>query len=84
MYIKRANEGVEYFELKFNKKALGYYGVTEEDINRFLNSMVSGVSGWSNFKRVMRRIAPSYHNREIPTNTKTHLRSSIGRTYTIL
>jgi len=41
---KKANEGVEYFELSFNKNALGYYGITEEDINRFLNSMVSGVS----------------------------------------
>ncbi len=41
---KKANEGVEYFELSFTKNALGYYGVTQEDINRFLTSMVSGVS----------------------------------------
>jgi len=53
---KKANEGVEYFELKFNKKALGYYGVTEEDINRFLNSMVSGVS-IGVIQEGMRRIA---------------------------
>jgi len=53
---KKANEGVEYFELKFNKKALGYYGVTEEDINRFLNSMVSGVSVGV-IQEGMRRIA---------------------------
>jgi len=53
---KKANEGVEYFELKFNKKALGYYGVTQEDINRFLNSMVSGVSVGV-IQEGMRRIA---------------------------
>ncbi len=40
---KKANEGIEYFELEFNKKAMGYYGVTQEEINLFLKSMITGV-----------------------------------------
>ena len=39
---KKANEGVTYYELVFNKKAMGYYGVTQNEINIFLNTMVSG------------------------------------------
>jgi len=39
---KKANEGVSYYELEFNKKAMGYYGVNQEDINSFLNVMISG------------------------------------------
>ncbi len=41
---KKANEGVAYFELSFNRQAMGYYGVTQEEINQFLNTMVSGAS----------------------------------------
>ena len=39
---KKANEGIEYFELRFNKKALGYYGVDEEEIGVFLKTMITG------------------------------------------
>jgi len=40
---KKANEGVEYFELKFDKKAMAYYGITQQQINDFLKVMVTGV-----------------------------------------
>ncbi len=40
---KKANEGIEYFELVFDKKALGYYGIDEADIGTFLQTMVTGV-----------------------------------------
>ena len=41
---KKANEGVAYFELKFKKKAMGYYGISQDEINNFLKTMVSGTS----------------------------------------
>lgn len=41
---KKANEGVAYFELKFNQKAMGYHGITQDEVNQFLNTMVSGTS----------------------------------------
>ncbi|MEA3455383.1 MAG: efflux RND transporter permease subunit, partial [Campylobacterota bacterium] len=40
---KKANEGVEYFELKFDRKAMAYYGVNQQEINDFLKVMVTGV-----------------------------------------
>jgi len=40
---KKANEGIEYFELKFNKKAMGYYGIDEEEIGVFLKTMITGI-----------------------------------------
>ena len=40
---KKANEGVEYFELSFNKKAMAYHGIHQKEINDFLKVMVSGV-----------------------------------------
>jgi len=39
---KKANEGVAYYELTFNRNAMGYYGVTQEEINHFLSTMVTG------------------------------------------
>lgn len=39
---KKANEGVSYFELSFNQKAMGYYGVTQDELNTFLSTMVTG------------------------------------------
>ncbi len=39
---KKANEGVEYFELSFNKEALGFYGVTETEISTYLKTMITG------------------------------------------
>ncbi|MBU1668935.1 CusA/CzcA family heavy metal efflux RND transporter [bacterium] len=39
---KKANEGVAYFELSFNQKAMGYHGITQDEVNQFLNTMVSG------------------------------------------
>lgn len=41
---KKANEGVAYFELSFNQKAMGYYGISQDEINQFLNTMVTGTS----------------------------------------
>jgi heavy metal efflux system protein len=41
---KKANEGVEYFELKFDKQAMAYHGVSQQDLNDFLKVMVTGVS----------------------------------------
>jgi cobalt-zinc-cadmium resistance protein CzcA len=40
---KKANEGVEYFELEFNKKAMAYYGISQKELNDFLKVMVTGV-----------------------------------------
>jgi len=40
---KKANEGVEYFELKFDKKAMAYYGVSQQELNDFLKVMITGV-----------------------------------------
>ncbi len=42
---KKANEGIEYFELKFNQKALGYYGLSEEEIGLYLKTMITGLQG---------------------------------------
>jgi len=39
---KKANDGVSYFELNFNQKAMGYYGVTQDELNTFLTTMVTG------------------------------------------
>ncbi len=41
---KKANEGVAYFELTFKHKNMGYYGVNQDEINQFLNTMVTGSS----------------------------------------
>ena len=40
---KKANEGVGYFELKFDKKAMAYYEISQEELNNFLKVMISGV-----------------------------------------
>lgn len=40
---KKSNEGIAYFELNFNKKELGYYGLTEREIASFMKTMVTGV-----------------------------------------
>ena len=40
---KKANEGVEYFELEFNKKAMAYYDINQQELNDFLKVMVTGV-----------------------------------------
>jgi len=40
---KKANEGVEYFELEFDKKTMAYYGISQEALNSFLKSMLTGV-----------------------------------------
>ncbi|CAA6803835.1 MAG: Cobalt-zinc-cadmium resistance protein CzcA; Cation efflux system protein CusA [uncultured Sulfurovum sp.] len=41
---KKANEGVAYYELKFNQKLMGYHDISQDDLNQFLNTMVSGTS----------------------------------------
>ncbi|MBT8343643.1 MAG: efflux RND transporter permease subunit, partial [Sulfurovum sp.] len=40
---KKANEGVEYFELKFDKKAMAYHGISQKELNTFLKVMVTGM-----------------------------------------
>lgn len=40
---KKANEGVEYFELEFDKKAMAYHGISQQELNDFLKTMVTGV-----------------------------------------
>lgn len=40
--FKKANEGVAYYELSFNQKNMGYYGVQQDEVNEFLNTMVTG------------------------------------------
>lgn len=40
---KKANEGVEYFELEFDKKAMAYYDINQQELNDFLKVMVTGV-----------------------------------------
>ena len=40
---KKANEGVEYFELKFDKKSMAYHGISQQELNDFLKVMVTGV-----------------------------------------
>ncbi|CAA6811935.1 MAG: Cobalt-zinc-cadmium resistance protein CzcA; Cation efflux system protein CusA, partial [uncultured Sulfurovum sp.] len=40
--FKKANDGVAYFELSFNQKNMGYYGVQQDEVNEFLNSMITG------------------------------------------
>jgi len=40
---KKANEGVEYFEIEFNKKAMAYYDISQKELNDFLKVMVTGV-----------------------------------------
>jgi cobalt-zinc-cadmium resistance protein CzcA len=41
---KKANEGVAYYELTFDRKAMGYYDVTQEEVNHFLSTMVTGTT----------------------------------------
>jgi len=40
---KKANEGVEYLELSFDKKAMAYHDIDQQEINDFLKVMVTGV-----------------------------------------
>ncbi len=40
---KKANEGVEYFELEFDRKAMAYHDISQQELNDFLKVMVTGV-----------------------------------------
>ena len=40
---KKANEGVEYFELSFNKKAMAYHNIEQQEINNFLKVLCEPV-----------------------------------------
>jgi cobalt-zinc-cadmium resistance protein CzcA len=40
---KKANEGVEYYEISFNHQQMGYLGVSEKDINNYLKTLISGM-----------------------------------------
>jgi cobalt-zinc-cadmium resistance protein CzcA len=52
---KRVNDGVEYLELEFNKKAMANYGVTVKEVNEFLKVMITGIS-FGTVQEEMRRI----------------------------
>ena len=39
---KKANEGVEYFELEFDKKAMAYHNISQQELNEFLKVMITG------------------------------------------
>ncbi|MFK5976323.1 MAG: CusA/CzcA family heavy metal efflux RND transporter [Sulfurovum sp.] len=39
---KKANEGVEYFELEFDKKAMAYHNISQQELNNFLKVMITG------------------------------------------
>ncbi|MEA2029302.1 MAG: CusA/CzcA family heavy metal efflux RND transporter [Campylobacterota bacterium] len=41
---KKANEGVAYFELHFDQKAMAYHGITQQQVSDYLKVMVTGVS----------------------------------------
>jgi cobalt-zinc-cadmium resistance protein CzcA len=41
---KKANEGVAYYELTFNREVMGYYDVSQEEVNHFLSTMVTGTT----------------------------------------
>ncbi len=41
---KKANEGVAYFELEFNREKMGYYGVTQHEISTYMKTLITGVS----------------------------------------
>ncbi len=53
---KKANDGVEYFELHFNSELMGNYGVTQDELSSFIKSMVSGES-IGTIQEEMRRIS---------------------------
>lgn len=53
---KKANDGVEYFEIHFNREMMGNYGVTQEELGSFIKSMVSGENGGL-IQEEMRRIS---------------------------
>ncbi len=40
---KKANEGVSYFQLTFNRQNMTYYGVSQKEIDHFLSSMITGL-----------------------------------------
>ncbi|MCH9812861.1 MAG: CusA/CzcA family heavy metal efflux RND transporter [Epsilonproteobacteria bacterium] len=39
---KKANEGVAYYEIHFKQHQLGYYNVSEKEINHYLSTLISG------------------------------------------
>ncbi len=71
---KKANEGIEYFELKFNQKALGYYGLSEAEINRYLKAMITGLQGGI-IQEGMRRIPLMIKGDEDLQNSLDQLKS---------
>ncbi len=40
---KKANEGVAYFELKFDHEKMGYYGITQQEISLYMKTLITGV-----------------------------------------
>ncbi len=40
---KKANDGVEYYEISFKHEEMGYYGISEKEISDYLKTLISGV-----------------------------------------
>jgi cobalt-zinc-cadmium resistance protein CzcA len=41
---KKVNEGVSYFELEFNQEKMAQYGISQEEINTYIKTLVTGLS----------------------------------------
>lgn len=73
---KKVNEGVEYFELEFDKKAMAFYGISQKEINDFLKVMVTGMQAGI-IQEEMRRLALVVKGKE----TLQHSLSSLQTLY---
>jgi len=71
---KKSNEGIEYFELSFNQKALAYYAVSEREIADFMKTMVTGVQVGI-IQEGMRRINLMVKGRDVFHNSLRSLKS---------
>ncbi|PHS37675.1 MAG: CusA/CzcA family heavy metal efflux RND transporter [Sulfurovum sp.] len=68
---KKANEGVEYFELEFDRKAMAYYDISQQELNDFLKVMVTGVQAGI-IQEGMRRI-------DLMVKGEAHLQNSLDK-----
>ena len=71
---KKSNEGIEYFELSFNQKALAYYAVSEREIADFMKTMVTGTQVGI-IQEGMRRINLMVKGRDVFHNSLRSLKS---------
>jgi len=68
---KKANEGVEYFELQFDRKAMAYHSISQQELNDFLKVMVTGVQAGI-IQEGMRRI-------DLMVKGDEHLQNSLDK-----